>query len=520
MEELVDTVVTSVQKEKGTATVVLKLEGCWLNVTLKHFQQLVEEIFLKKSQCLHLVRVEQGCVSIQWTVSECVVSSLVSLTNQRTEFMKYVGIIRLTIDDVVVFKQESKDITSLSSLLIKAIECCSVDVVCFLLSIGIEPNIKDDKGYSILLYSSILAHDLSNGDKYYTIIDALLNAGADPNVTNNKGYTPLLYAVMYQCPRIVKLLLDHKADPNIHPDHDYSPLLISTEQNYCDIVSYLLNTGANPDVLDSEGYTPVMIACYFGHKAVVSILLQHKVNPNTQKKDGWTGLMMACQFNRSDIVEIFIDAEANVDVADEDGWTALMVACNHPKNVDIVQCLLKAGADPNHQIPSNGWTAIHFACNGLPDPAILLSLIDAGGNPEISTANGLTPLVIACKKGFEIIVEILLNLNVSVNIQTQAGVTALMVAALYSNSINIVQSLLSAGADIHLTDSINYTALDYALMSNNPEIAQLLLQQVFLLHVNVGDNNTEYRQPIESEKQIQQLSLDEHLYEDFEASSH
>ena len=88
-----------------------------------------------------------------------------------------------------------------------------------------------------------------------------------------------------------------------------------------------------------------------------------------------------------------------------------------------------------------------------------------------------------------------------------------MVAALYSNSINIVQSLLSAGADIHLTDSINYTALDYALMSNNPEIAQLLLQ-------HMGDNNTEYRQPIESEKQIQQLSLDEHLCEDFEPSSH
>ena len=110
MEELVDTVVTSVQKETGTAMVVLKLEGCWLNVTLKYFQQLVEEIFSEKSQCLHLVQVERGCVSIQWTVSECIVSSLVSLTNQRTEFMKYVGVIRLTIDDVVVFKQESNNI--------------------------------------------------------------------------------------------------------------------------------------------------------------------------------------------------------------------------------------------------------------------------------------------------------------------------------------------------------------------------------------------------------------------------
>ena len=124
-------------------------------MTLEQFQKLVEEIFLKKSQCLHLVRVERGCVSIQWTVSECVVSSLVSLTNQRTEFIKYVGVIKLTIDNVVVFKQESNDIISMSSLLVKAIECCSVDVVCFLLSIGVDPNIKDDIEYSIVFYTYI-----------------------------------------------------------------------------------------------------------------------------------------------------------------------------------------------------------------------------------------------------------------------------------------------------------------------------------------------------------------------------
>lgn len=115
--------------------------------------------------------------------------------------------------------------------------------------------------------------------------------------------------------------------------------------------------------------------------------------------------------------------------------------------------------------------------------------------------------MIACKKGFEIVVEILLNINVSVNVITQTGVTALMVAVLYSKNVNIIQSLLSAGADIYQIDSISYTALDYALMSNNPEITQLLL-------LHMSDNNTEYRQPIESEKQIQQLSSDEHIYDD------
>ena len=109
MEEFVDTLVTSVPEENGTEIVVLKLKGCLLNVTLECFQRLAEEIFSEKSQCLHLVQVERGCVCIQWTVIECVVSSLVSFTNQKTDFMKYVGVIKLIIDDEVVFKQKSKD---------------------------------------------------------------------------------------------------------------------------------------------------------------------------------------------------------------------------------------------------------------------------------------------------------------------------------------------------------------------------------------------------------------------------
>ena len=429
MKELIDSVTNSLQKEKGTAMVVLKLEGCWLDVTLERFQKLVEEIFLKKSQCLHVVRVEQGCVSIQWTVSECVVSSLVSLTNQRTEFMKYVGVIRLTIDDVVVFKQESKDITSLSSLLVKAIGFCSVDVVFFLLSIGVDPNTKDDKGYSIVFYSCILA-DLqseSNRDKYYFIIDVLLNAGADPNVTDNEGHTPLLYAVMYRWPDIVTLLLGHKADPNIHPE-DYSPLRLAVQEGDCCIVLYLLDAGANPDVLDSDKHTPLMVACCNGHTSVVSKLLQYNANPNIQVENGWTALMLATDYEHLEIVRTLIDAGANMDAVMQNGWTALMIACDHSKNVDIVQCLLKAGADPNFQSHKNGLAPCHFACRKSPDPGILLSLIEAGADPEITTKNGITPLMLACERGFEMKVEILLNINASVNTETHHGITALMLA--------------------------------------------------------------------------------------------
>ena len=65
--------------------------------------------------------------------------------------------------------------------------------------------------------------------------------------------------------------------------------------------------------------------------------------------------------------------------------------------------------------------------------------------------------------------------------------------------------LLSAGADVHQTDTKSNTALDYALTSKNPEITQLLL-------LHVGDDNMGYRQSTEPKQQAQQLPPDDHFY--------
>ena len=76
-------------------------------------------------------------------------------------------------------------------------------------------------------------------------------------------------------------------------------------------------------------------------------LLQHKANPNIQDNNGWTALMVSCIAEDVTIIEILIDAGSNVDIVKQDGLTALMIACDYPGNVNIVRCLLKAGANPN-----------------------------------------------------------------------------------------------------------------------------------------------------------------------------
>ena len=53
--------------------------------------------------------------------------------------------------------------------------------------------------------------------------------------------------------------------------------------------------------------------------------------------------------------------------------------------------------------------------------------------------------MLACERGFEMTVEILLNINASVNIETHHGIMTLMLAVQYSKNIKVVRSLLSAG---------------------------------------------------------------------------
>ncbi len=63
-----------------------------------------------------------------------------------------------------------------------------------------------------------------------------------------------------------------------------------------------------------------------------------------------------------------------------------------------------------------------------------------------------------------------------VNIATERGKTALMIAAKY-NKPEIVQSLLDKNADVNTTNDNGGTALMYAAIPNSPRIVRLLLER-------------------------------------------
>ena len=87
------------------------------------------------------------------------------------------------------------------------------------------------------------------------------------------------------------------------------------------------------------------------------------------------------------------------------------------------------------------------------------SLLASGVNSNISDLKtGLTPLMIASKKGDERLVKLLINVGAEINLLSKLGCSALSLAA-GGNHHNIVQMLMDAGANAHLMNQNGDTPL-------------------------------------------------------------
>lgn len=208
------------------------------------------------------------------------------------------------------------------------------------------------------------------------------------------GKTPLIFAVEAGYLLLVELLLEYGADPFLEPQADsgeaYSyqfsknPLIIAVEQENEEIVSLLLNN------LRSSSCNTVNILNMQNH--------EHYKN----------------EIDRYDLAT---------------GKSPLIIAIEK-NNKQLVELLLKSGADPNVRVASSN--QIEFDNNDYDK----------------------TPLIIAVENGYEEIVQLLISYQANPNMRDTsdkednkiAGSTPLKYA-IESGSVNLVSLLIKAGAD-------------------------------------------------------------------------
>ena len=245
------------------------------------------------------------------------------------------------------------------------------------------------------------------------------------------------------------------------------------------VKTMLEERGADANYVGTDQYTPLIAASGGGHVPVVEALIaaDSKVD-YARREDGSTALLVACEQGHVDVVRILLRAGANPNqvLANEGGTSALMLA-TVGGFVLIVNELISAGANVNYARPSEGYTALFYACEEMNVP-IIRSLLRAGAFPNLNLTDETahSPLMQASSYGNAQSVDELISAGANVNYVRQFdGCTCLIIAA-QNGFVDVVRSLLAAGADPRTADSDGDTPMSVALECEHTEIVELLAQ--------------------------------------------
>ena len=409
-------------RDQNVQELELKLSGFWHQLTLEHFEKLVQMLFRGRSNALNNLQVTQGCLCVTWFVHESIVPSLVSLLENKVPLMQSLGIMKIAVGDSIVMDQ-GEDIDDISSAVYLAISQNQLEAVEFLLSVGADPNaVVGDK---LLFFEVIQGGNVE-------IVKTFIEAGVDINHKNNDGCTSLSTACFEGYVEIVELLLAYGADPNEQDNKNRTPLMIANSNRKLEVIKILLKTKASQNSLDAEDFlflisackggdieavktliqagipldfqesdrtwSALMFAADEGHLEIVKLLVAGGANVNLKASTGDTALIRAILSNSSLVVQFLLESKADSNLQGESGRSPLHIACAI-QNVELVQLLLENKANPNIQDTSEA-TPLLVSFTGLPyktlDPAIPTLLLAYGANPNILDVSGCTPLMAAC----------------------------------------------------------------------------------------------------------------------------
>jgi len=148
------------------------------------------------------------------------------------------------------------------------------------------------------------------------------------------------------------------------------------------------------------------------------------------------------------------------------------------------------GGDVNCR-DKEGWTALHLACYfAFPSRDECLSLLfGLGVNINLTTDDGMTALMLAVLDGEISVVDRLLSVQADCNIQDRLGFAPLHHAAAYGR-FQLVKRLIEAGADPQAFAKDGQTPLHCAARVGSREIVEYLLENgaLFDARTRVGEN--------------------------------
>ncbi len=238
-------------------------------------------------------------------------------------------------------------------------------------------------------------------------------------------------------------------------------------------VKTLLEKDADINAKDEDGYSPLMISIY--NEEMLRVLLANDPDINAQNNEGKTALMLALKWNDAASVQLLLDQEPDILIRDKSGNNALDYAFDN-KDRKLMKKFLKKGC---RIVNGEDFFMINWAI-GLDDKKLAKMLVFGGLNLEVGT-DGVAEIKIkqtllcrAAKWGDVDLIDFLITKGAEVNQTDNAGFTPLVYAA-KNGHLDAATELLGKGAWAD-ADVNHGTAMKHATKNGHKAIVALLLE--------------------------------------------
>jgi ankyrin repeat protein len=277
--------------------------------------------------------------------------------------------------------------------------------------------------------------------------------------------------------------LSEKASIDTRDARGNTPLLWASALGNVEAVQLLLKNGADPNVENAFGVTPLVAAAT--EPAKVRLLLAAGANPKAKTKAGHHALAVAATSPRATAsLEALLAAGAPVNEPGAAAITPLIAANFFICAETNARLLLAKGADARPAM-AFGFGAIHGAnaCSA----GLIEDYVRHGGNPNQQNnfmpgvrhgnvmLNGLAPLHFAAAHRDLQVVETLLAQGADVHLRDKRQMTPLLFAVSSEDqNAAVVKALLAKGADTSAKDMHGEDAIAWARKFNNPAVLEAL----------------------------------------------
>lgn len=320
-----------------------------------------------------------------------------------------------------------------------AVARSSPDVVSFLLATGADPNARAVPGKDAVAPTEPLVIVAAiRGEP--AILEIVVQAGADVNARDRNGWSALRW-VRHLGERIPEfepapmLALLEGAGASDEAGERASELLAAVMASDPAAVREALAAGADPNSRDERGVPPLVYAATKGQPEIARALVEAGAEVNTVPEHDATPLVAAVMGGSVEVVELLLQAGARADQPDHIGQVPLYVASNR-RQPEITRLLLEAGA-----VPTPAALSVAALRGDLEQVRVFLA---RGVDPNGGGGHVLSEAIRGC---------------------------------LDHDNTELIRTLIEAGADPRVPDSIEFTPLHRAAGICEPEIVQLLIHR-------------------------------------------